>query len=420
MVSKVQVYDSSTGEDRLVGTAWFSLRRNALSTVFAYDGDYLSSPDAYAVDPAFPLSARSYHCDGMPGAFRDSSPDRWGRRLIEKSFQEQSRAEGRSARSLDEVDYLLGVFDETREGSLRFCEPGGSFAAQSASIPPIVKLPELLDASRQVAREEAGLPQIKELLEAGSGSLGGARPKASVLDGRRLLLAKFSHPNDRWDVMAWEKTMLDLAASAGISVPKSELVHIGNESVLLLERFDRGGSLLGGRRTGYMSAMTLLGSHDGEQRDYAELAEAAAMLVGNAREQLSELFRRVVFSVAVGNVDDHLRNWAFLRKSGKWETSPMFDVNPTPYENEARAMAILGKVGLRAPQALRELASYADLDETEAVRIVGDVLSATRNWRRAAKRNRCSAQEEQLFAPAFERNRAALREAFGLGSRGGV
>ena len=98
----------------------------------------------------------------------------------------------------------------------------------------------------------------------------------------------------------------------------------------------------------------------------------------------------------------------------------MFDVNPTPYENEARTTAILGEVGLRAPQALRELASYADLDETEAVRIVGDVLSATRNWRRAAKRNRCSAQEEQLFVPAFERNRAALREAFGLGSRGGV
>ena len=134
----------------------------------------------------------------MPGAFRDSAPDRWGRTLIERDRREEAARDGSVLRQLDEVDYLVGVFDQTREGSLRFRESGGEFLATSAAIPPLVQLPKLVHASREVANDEAGREEVKELLAAGSGSLGGARPKASVCDGGRLLLAKFSHKDDEW------------------------------------------------------------------------------------------------------------------------------------------------------------------------------------------------------------------------------
>lgn len=415
MVPSLEVFDSSSGENRLVGAARFSLRRGVVSTTFFYSDEWLADgTSSYAIDPALPLAPGPQHVQGMPGAFRDSAPDRWGRTLIERDRREEAARDGSALRQLDEVDYLVGVFDQTREGSLRFCESNGDFLATSAAIPPLVQLPKLVHASREVANDEAGRAEIKELLAAGSGSLGGARPKASVCDGDRLLLAKFSHKDDEWDVMAWEKTMLDLARDAGIPAPASRLVRIGRECVLLLERFDREDSLLAGRRIPYMSAMTALESSDGEQRDYAELAEVVAQLSTKPTAELEALFARIAFSVAVGNTDDHLRNWGFLRNGKGWVLAPLFDVNPTPYENAQRVTTIAGESREREAQGLCDLAVYCGLSPDDARRVVSVVVAAVEGWRNAARRNGCSEREQTLFASLFAKTLHELREVFRL------
>lgn len=413
MVPILEVYDPSSGSDLCVGSARFSLRRGVISTTFEYSAAWLASTsDSYSIDPSLPLMPGFQHVVGIPGAFRDSSPDRWGRTLIERDYREKQNQKGEALRQFDDVDFLVGVFDQTREGSLRFREPDGSFLAESSAIPPLLQLPQLLHASREVALHEAGHQEIKELLAAGSGSLGGARPKASVCGNGKLLLAKFSHPSDEWDVMAWEKTMLDLASEIGISVPASQLIRIGDESVLLLERFDRADSLIDGRRIPYMSAMTALQSSDGEARDYAELAEATTLLTKDASRVLSELFIRVVFSVAVGNTDDHLRNWAFLRQEGAWKLSPLFDVNPNPYLNAQRVTTIAGERRANEIAGLKDLVAFCGLTTQQARAIASQVCTAVATWETKARHNGCPERELSLFRPLFEQKLEELKHAF--------
>lgn len=351
---------------------------------------------------------------GAPWQLPRFRPRPLGRDLIKRAHRDRHLATGEPLRQLDDVDFLVGVFDGTREGSLRFCEPGKGLLAQSAPVPPLVQLPELLAASRSVAKDEAGTSQVKELLDAGSGPLGGARPKASVCDGDRLLLAKLSHPGDQWDVMAWEEAAWAMAHAAGIATPAAQLVRIGRESALLLERFDREGSKLEGRRIGYLSAMSVLGAQDGEGRDHAELAEAAAGIADDVEGQLRALFARTALSVALNNTDDHLRNRGFLRTGGGWALSPLFDVNPCPYQDALRMTSIVGQAGSREAEGLRDLTAYAGLGREEAANLVACVLSATGQWRSHAQRNRCSEREMRMFEPVFESKRHDLERAFGL------
>ena len=412
MVPTLEVYDCSTGVDVRVGIARFSLRRGVISTTFSYDDDYLSLVHAaYAIDPSFPLSLGSMHCAQLPGIFRDSSPDRWGRRLIEREHRLAS-PRNEPLRRLDDIDYLISVFDKTREGSLRFKEPEGDFLASSAPVPPLIQLPDLIHAAHHITISEAGHEQVKELLDAGSGSLGGARPKASVQDGSRLLLAKFSHVGDDWDVMAWEKTALDMAKEIGIAVPWSKLVRIGKESALLLERFDRQSSLLEGCRIPFISGMTVLGLEDGRQGDYADLAEALTILVVRASNELKKLFYRVAFLVAIGSTDDHLRNWGFLRTNDEWALSPLFDVNPDPYQQSRRVTSIVGEVGIGEVQGLKDLAAYAGLEDSEATSIVREIISVTARWKLFARKNGCSNDDINRFEPMFEDRARELRGVF--------
>lgn len=413
MVPVLEVYDASSGDDRLVGTARFSLRRGAISTTFAYGETWLTGGrSSYAIDPAFPLMADPQHCSGLPGVFRDCSPDRWGRTLIKREAREEALQKDLPLHQLDDVDFLIGVFDQTREGALRFCEPGGSFLAASSPIPPIVQLPALVHASHDVAKDDAGRDEIKALLAAGSGSLGGARPKASVCDGGHLLLAKFSHPEDEWNVMAWEKTALDLAKMAGIFTPACQLIRVGDESVLLLDRFDREGSRIAGLRIPYMSGMTVLGSTDGESRDYIELAEAITLFASEASQELGELFRRVTFSIAINNTDDHLRNWGFLRHGKSWRLSPIFDVNPNPYANARRVTAIAGDAHGKDSVGLRDLAAYCGIPPDEALTNVESVLRAVEQWHMVARKNGCPKRELEMFQPVFEHKARELQKAF--------
>lgn len=200
-MNRIHTYVEIGGRTRPVGEAYFNLRRGRLTSTFSYERDYLALPGAYAIDPTLSLTTVSWPLpNGLPGAFSDAAPDRWGRNLIARRVRGEAGAEGRPAPTLDDRDYLLGVSDETRQGALRFkTDAGDEFQHPSSEVPKLIALPSLLHAANSVSREEPdNLEAIKVLLDAGTGSLGGARPKASVRDGDRLMIAKFPHHADGW------------------------------------------------------------------------------------------------------------------------------------------------------------------------------------------------------------------------------
>lgn len=408
MIGPLLVFVDLHGRAVEVGTAYFTRRRNTLSTSFQYTQDYLRRKDAYAIDPALGLFSGKHHVAGLPGAFADCSPDRWGRNLITKKVQAQALRESGVAPSLGDVDFLIGVSDLTRQGALRFqATAGGPFLASDLTVPKLVELPQLLRAAEIVAGDGTDdTAAIKTLLDAGSGSLGGARPKASVRDDSRLLIAKFPHRNDEWDVMAWEKTALDLAERAGFAVPGYDLVKIDGRSVLVLERFDRDED----RRIGYISAMTLIGGHDGGLADYTEIAELLPEQGARTSDDLRELWRRIAFSILIHNTDDHLRNHGFLRAGAAgWRLSPVFDLNPNPNVAEERVTGI-GGARSRSDE-LAGLMMYAetfDLTHSDAKRVLREVSDATADWRKVASGNGIAESELNRFDGAFEGLRDAV------------
>ncbi len=229
----------------------------------------------------------------------------------------------------------------------------------------------------------------------------GARPKASVRDGDRLLIAKFASPGDEWDVIGWEKTALDLAERAGVRVPPRRLRRINRKAVLLLDRFDRADD---GERIPYVSAMTLMSARDGDTGDYVEIAEALSEHGDvTVRADLAQLWRRVAFSVAVHNTDDHLRNHGFLRGTAGWRLSPLFDVNPEPDPARERVTGISAAHG-RADEVegLRASAGAFGLSAAQAEQILAEVSAATRGWRAVAAENGISERGQTHMAAAFD------------------
>lgn len=403
-MTDVRVYLDSANGSVEVGTAHFTRVGRAISTTFEYEGPYIANPTSKPIDPAFPLYSGNQYVARMPGVFGDSAPDRWGRNLLIRREREAAREAQRTPRSLDDVDFLLGVSDETRQGALRYAfTAGGEMQSPSTGVPRLVALPELLRASDAVAADDDGHEAYKILLAAGTGSLGGARPKASVrLHDGALGIAKFPHSSDEWDVMAWEAVSLELAKRAHLRVPHRKLVRVGERCVLLIGRFDRG---IGDERIGYMSAMTLLGLTDGDTADYVDLIEAMADVAVNLNEDRRELFDRVVLSMAIHNTDDHLRNHGFLAVDGGWRLSPIFDINPNPEAAAERAMSVGGATDVaREWDGLMELARIAGLDTEEARGRIGRVLDAVATWAQLAEGMKIpSTQRSKIGAVIDER-----------------
>lgn len=401
-ITQLHVAVDIDGRTTSAATAYVTERRGVVSTSLIYDASYIGAGDAYALGPDLGLISARHQVAGLPGSFADSAPDRWGRNLIARRLRGQAIQEQRAAASIREVDYLLGVSDATRQGALRFAvDRSGPYLDAAAHVPKLIALPRLLRAADKVAdRDQDDYAAVKELLAAGSGSLGGARPKASVRDGERLLIAKFPHRSDEWDVMAWEKTALDLAQQCGISVPPQRLINVGEQHVLLLDRFDRQGEA----RLGYISAMTLLRSRDGESNDYLELAEAISEHGGAVNEDLAQLWRRIAFMLVVNNVDDHMRNHGFLRRRGGWVLSPAFDLNPEP-ETDAHRVTSINFVddADSALAALRGSAEYFRLTSVRADAMLREVLDGTKNWSEVARANQVKESEIKQFTPALNR-----------------
>ena len=402
---RIFVHDGSQSGSPAIATVFANHRRGVFTTTFRYNDEYIASPNAWAVGPGLALGAQSVS-QGLPGPLADTAPDRWGRNLIDKRIRAQWSGEDRehrgvAHRAITEVDYLLGVSDLTRQGALRYRVAGEeSFLAADSNIPRLIDLPRLLNATERVdSGGEAEMQAIKDLLDAGSASLGGARPKASVRTGNRLLLAKFPHNTDSWNVMAWEATALDLAAAVGIAVPEHRLLLVNGRSVLLLDRFDRRGSA----RIPFISGMTLTGKFDGEAADYVEVAEAMSENCDRVATNLRELWMRIAFSVAINNTDDHLRNIGFLHADKGWSLAPLFDVNPNPNTHTARVTSIGWQTNPTSELAsLLAVAPYFGLTETTCMQMWSHIQAGIANWSQVAKSNGIVAAEIEQFAPIFE------------------
>ncbi len=406
MSTDVDVFVAVGDRNIRAGRLYSHRRRNAESASFIYDDRYLADPRAYALDPALPLVSGSLQTPvgrAIFGAFADSSPDRWGRTLIQRAEQARAKAAATSPRALTELDVLLGVRDDLRQGALRYRLDDQSpfLTPDDSGVPVFADLPELLDIAARVERDAADYGELARLVRAGS-SLGGARPKAHVLDrAGRVAIAKFpSVSSDAWDVMAWEKVSLDLASRAGVIVPGSQLIRAGHRHVLIVDRFDRNGQA----RVGYASAMTMLEADARQQRSYLEIADVIEERSRAATKDLHQLWRRIALSILISNTDDHLRNHGFLHDRGEsWTLSPAFDLNPDPRPGLKYLSTAIDFAETRANiDTLLGVADYFRLQPAEALVVLGDVSRATGRWREVAAANGLKQTEIDVMEPAFE------------------
>lgn len=307
-------------------------------------------------------------------------------------------------RALFEIDYLLGVNDEARQGALRFSVPPDEniflSPKQKTSIPLLVELPKLLSATERFIADNERPEDLRLLLAPGS-SLGGARPKASVRDkDGNLAIAKFPKKDDEFNVVVWEAVTLTLAKQAGINVPLHRLETICGQSVLIINRFDRKDA----KRIPFLSAMSMLGARDQEQHSYLEIAYALAQNGASPQEDMKELWRRIVFTIMVSNTDDHLRNHGFIYERYKgWRLSPAYDVNPTPIEIAPRILttSIDFYDNSASLETAIRVAKHFRLKKEEALSITKEVASAVKQWGFVASAFGLSQRECDSMASAF-------------------
>lgn len=395
----------------LLGRLFVNFVRGQETFAFEYDQTWLhGNSHALVLDPDLAMySGRQYTPIGKNqfGLFSDSSPDRWGRLLMKRKESIQARREGRKPRQLTESDFLLGVYDESRMGALRFTlEENGVFLScdQAMATPPWVTLRKLEAASLSFERSEDGQDEtwLNQLLAPGS-SLGGARPKATVQspDGA-LWIAKFPSKNDEYNTGTWEKVVHDLARICGLDVPESKLETFSKHGgTFLVKRFDRNGK----RRLHFSSAMSLLGKVDGasgsDGSSYLDLMSFIRSHGAAPQRDLVELWKRIVFNMAVSNTDDHLRNHGFLMTENGWRLSPLYDVNPVPYGDQLSLNVSETDATIDVDLAL-DVAEVFGLSAKEARQIAGEICSAVSlNWRPLAVKYGLSRGEIERMSPAF-------------------
>jgi len=375
---------------------------------FEFSKEWLKQNPGQALDPDLQLYAGpQFTLKPNFGVFMDSAPDRWGRKLMQRREAYRARREGESPRILMESDYLLGVHDEARMGALRFkTSPDGSFLNddQAMAAPPWARLRELEEASRHVDDDSTDSEREKWLamLIAPGSSLGGARPKAciSAQDGSQWI-AKFPSHKDTSNTSAWEYAVMLMARDAGLNVPEIKLEHFSKYgSTFLTKRFDRNGS----ERIHFASAMTLLGKMDGadaqQGESYLELAEFIMRYGARPDVDLRELWRRIVFSIAVSNTDDHLRNHGFLLAESGWELSPAYDINPNP-QGHGLSLNITDTDNSLDFELAMDVAPFFRIGDSEAKKILDKVSSTVAKWRRYATGAGIGHAEQEEMEPAF-------------------
>lgn len=405
------VYDDfSMQKPTLMGILYVNSLKGEESYSFEYDREWLKKTELkITLDPELmPYTGRQYPFGkAIFGLFSDSSPDRWGRVLMNKRERILAEKEGRKPSKLYDSDYLLGVYDETRLGGIRFkSEPVGVFLSddKETAAPPWASLRTLEEASRNFENDDTALSEkwLNQLIRPGS-SLGGARPKATVIDPKeQLWIAKFPSKNDENDTGAWEMVTHDLAEFCGLHVPEAKLEKFSNlGSTYLVKRFDR----ILNKRVHFASAMTLLGKTDGasaaDGTSYLDIAAFMKSYGAQPRQDLVELWKRIVFNMAVSNTDDHLRNHAFIFTENGWRLSPLYDVNPIPYGDELSLNVDEEDNSINIDLAIQTAARFG-ISETDAKTYAKDILTVVKeNWEKRATVYGLSRRLIEEMRPAF-------------------
>lgn len=402
-------------EPLLIGELGYESLRGSVSYSFKFDKNWLSKYGSIF------LSADINNYPGLQytqpgkdifGCFSDALPDRWGRSLLNWREQIEANEEKRPVRRLSSFDYLIGIDDFSRIGGFRFkTEPNGEFinSEESVRIPPITDIRTLVQASTEIERSEENnqLPEkkwIQQLVHPGT-SLGGARPKAGVVDeDGYLCVAKFPSRGDDYDVALWEHHSHLLAKEAGVVAAETEVINSGEKyHALLSKRFDRTDD---GRRIHFASAMTLLGLTDGSDaksgNGYLDIVDFILQNCCDVNENLRQLYRRVAFNIAIGNSDDHFRNHGFLLTPRGCTLSPAYDMNPTL--SKYQSLLINASTNEANLQILIESSEEYMIAPDEARIIIEEVIKGVSKWQSIAVSLGITKREIDMFAQVYNKS----------------
>ncbi|WP_293666941.1 type II toxin-antitoxin system HipA family toxin [uncultured Parabacteroides sp.] len=396
-------------ETELIGELTYDMLRGSETYGFCFNNDWLKKyGDLFLSEDLNNYPGQQYTQPGKDifGCFSDALPDRWGRTLLNRREQLLAIEEKRPVRKLSSFDYLIGIDDYSRMGGFRFKEnPEGDFinASNNLQIPPLTNIRELIYASQEIEKSEEKnlLPEKKwltQLLQPGT-SLGGARPKASVMgEDKMLYIAKFPSRKDNYNVGLWEHFCHLLSAKAGICTASTKVLATESKyHTLLSKRFDRTED---GKRIHFASAMTLLGLTDGDNAGtnygYLDIVDFIVQSCTNVEANLQELYRRVAFNICVGNTDDHFRNHGFLLTSKGWTLSPAYDMNPTLGEQQS---LLISSCSCESDlDILLDASEEYMLDRSTALLIIENVVGVIKDWRQVAIRLQIPKSEIELFS----------------------
>jgi serine/threonine-protein kinase HipA len=376
---------------------------------FEYDRTWIKSKEQMLFDPdiqfysgpQFPSDKENF------GIFLDSMPDTWGRTLMKRRVSQQAKENGEKPRTLYDIDYLLGVYDESRMGALRFkTELDGPFLDNNntSPTPPWSSIRELQNAAKMLENDDDNkeIQKWLSVLMAPGSSLGGARPKANILDeNKELWIAKFPSKNDTIDKGAWEMLAYELALKAGINMSPSKIEKIaGKYNTFFTKRFDREKE----QRIHFASAMTMTSNSEDTIRDnmpsYLDIADFIQNYGVNINENLQQLWRRIIFNIAVSNTDDHLRNHGFILTNEGWILSPAYDINPS-IDKDGLALNIDTNNNELDFNLAISVGEYFRLDNSQMDKIINEVIEAVSSWKVIAQEIGISRAEQELMTAAF-------------------
>jgi serine/threonine-protein kinase HipA len=399
-------------EPRCIGMLSAQQAKGRKAFSFEYDKEWISSKEQLLLDPDISWYSGPQYPNGKEnfGIFMDSVPDTWGRKLMMRRAAQEAKEQGKPTPTLYDIDFLLGVYDESRMGALRFkLAADGPFLDNNKAYPTPhwSAVRELQHGAAIIESGEEGAEAKKWLgmLIAPGSSLGGARPKANILDDQKHpWIAKFPAQADTFDKAAWEYLAYELALMAGIDMAESRMEKVsGKHHTFFTKRFDR----LNGERVHFASAMTMTGNNEDSLKDspasYLDIAEFIQFSGAYNQADLHQLWKRIVFNIAVSNTDDHLRNHGFLLQESGWRLSPAYDINPS-IDKDGLALNIDTDDNALSFQLAKSVGPYFQLNSQQMDSIITDVMAATKNWKKIANKIGIPRAEQELMAKAFISN----------------
>lgn len=396
-----------------VGKLSYEKKGQKSTSAFLYSESWLRNPDQFALSPDLPLisgyqfhSARTSDESPFFACFSDVEPDGWGKMVIQRDFAKQRKdvaGNHRTPTLLDDFDYLMWISDFSRIGAIRLKDSEGIFqrrADHKRQIPPLIELPQLLRASKAIEENQETLKDLEYLRGVGT-SLGGLRPKCSIIDtDGSLSIGKFPSVGDTRSIVHGEVLALHLAKRCGIDAASSKVIDAEGTPVAVIRRFDREGP----KRLMYLSANSLLQAKSNQQYTYEDIASLIRTISPRTKYDLGQLWKRMIFNVLINNVDDHLKNHGFLHTTGdQWVLAPAFDLNPFPDKMRALKTWISQESGEVASldDALAISKSF-EIAKDEAKGILSEMKAVISKWKSLAQNLGMNARDIDQYAPAFE------------------